>query len=386
MARKLFIEQAGTSLLLSEVAAASDLQLQEQLKKHPELLPVSEFGLSEPLMVVGRETILPSGSVDLVGLARSGDLLLIEFKTGPQNPDFRQALAQLLDYGSDVWRMTYEQFERAVVLRYFASNHCGDPQFKRCTSVADTALTAWPDLSEEERSSFREHLTRQLESGSFHYVVLAQRFLRPMEQTINYMNAASRGSRFYAVELVRFTTDGVSAFECRTIVKPTLAITVEHERIDIQRLLKQIQDDDPYRLALERFFSVVQELDLEISPGVKGLSIRLQTTDRPEPVSVGWIFPPGVSGWMGLSDVTLGFDPSQARHTPSVQEPLKRNTGTIGKLQGAVREVRGGLEAFHLSRPTVVARNAEIAEALAELVNSANDPQAADDSESSRIE
>src|SRR5437868_6624825 len=116
MARKLIVQEASGTVLLSEILAENELQLQEQMKAHPELLPISEFGLAEPSLVVGRETGLPSGGIDLVSLARTGDLLLIEFKTGPQNPDFRQALAQLLDYGSDLWGMTYERFEQTVPL------------------------------------------------------------------------------------------------------------------------------------------------------------------------------------------------------------------------------------------------------------------------------
>jgi hypothetical protein len=37
-------------------------------------------------MVVGRETALPSGRVDLLAVTPTGDVLIIEFKTGPQNP------------------------------------------------------------------------------------------------------------------------------------------------------------------------------------------------------------------------------------------------------------------------------------------------------------
>jgi hypothetical protein len=380
MARKLIVNRAGTTSLLSEVPAQSELQLQEQLKEHPELLPINEFGLSEPLMVLGRETILPSGGIDLVGVARTGDVLLIEFKTGPQNPDFRQALAQLLDYGSDLWGMTYERFERTVALRFFSSDHCKDVRVKGMTALGNAAQAVWPDLSDEERSGLRDRLTQQLETGAFHYVVVAQRFVRSMEQTINYMNATSRGSRFYAIELVRFASSGESAFECRTIVKPTLGITVQHERMDVQHLLDQI-DDDQYRDALEHLFTVVQELALQISPGTKGLSVRLPTSDRPEPVSIGWLFPPGVSGWMGLTDLTLGHDPAQTRNAPSVLAALKEYLAQLATLPAAARETRGGVDAYHIPPPTVVQAGQQIADYLAKLVNGANAGEASEQGE-----
>jgi RecB family endonuclease NucS len=48
---------------------------------------------------VGRETRLASGAIDLLSLSKSAELIIIEFKTGPQNPDLRHALAQLHTQG-----------------------------------------------------------------------------------------------------------------------------------------------------------------------------------------------------------------------------------------------------------------------------------------------
>ncbi|GIU99629.1 MAG: hypothetical protein KatS3mg014_1245 [Actinomycetota bacterium] len=62
--------------------------------------------------------------MDLVGLSRAGDLLLVEFKIGPANPDFRHATSQLLDYGSDLWGRSVEDLERTVALPYFRGPRC----------------------------------------------------------------------------------------------------------------------------------------------------------------------------------------------------------------------------------------------------------------------
>src|SRR5437879_1599137 len=112
--------------VLTEVLAADEAQLQERIKRTPELIPIEDFGMSGPMLVIGRESSLPSGAIDLVGPARSGELLLIEFKTGPQNPDFRQVIAQLLDYGSDLWQMAFNEFQAVVARRYVASDRCED--------------------------------------------------------------------------------------------------------------------------------------------------------------------------------------------------------------------------------------------------------------------
>ena len=79
-----------------------------------QLIPADDLGLDGDPLVIGRETSLASGSIDLLCLASSGDVVLVEFTTGPQNPDFRHALAQLIDYGSDLWRLSVDDFGRGA--------------------------------------------------------------------------------------------------------------------------------------------------------------------------------------------------------------------------------------------------------------------------------
>lgn len=149
MGRKLVIEVPdGSWQLLEQVPADHELMLQEQLKLHPELLPLDELGLVGPAVVVGRESSLDSGRVDLVLLGNGGDLALVEFKTGPQNTDFRGCLAQLLDYGSDLWQMTLEEFETRVIQQYFTGPHC--PQATRATRSV-THRTAHKSLGDCRR-------------------------------------------------------------------------------------------------------------------------------------------------------------------------------------------------------------------------------------------
>ncbi len=125
MARKIVVVLPGEAdLVLSEVLAHDEEQLQQHLTEYPEMIPVEEFGWSGPMMVVGRESSLPSGAPDLVGVGPEGEILIAEFKTGPQNPDFRAAVAQAIDYGADLWGMSFDEFEEAVAVRYFNSQYC----------------------------------------------------------------------------------------------------------------------------------------------------------------------------------------------------------------------------------------------------------------------
>jgi hypothetical protein len=188
------VQRSGESspAVLSEILAEDEAQLQEIMKQNPDLLPVDEFGMTGPLMIVGRETTLPSGYVDLVCLSQGGELLLVEFKTGPQTSDFRQVLAQLLDYGSNIWQMSYEEFESTIANRYFSSSHCRDEHIRGKPSLDEAARVVWPVLSEEEFSLLQETLTQRLSAGAFHYVVVAQRFTPTMACTVGWRKRAVR--------------------------------------------------------------------------------------------------------------------------------------------------------------------------------------------------
>lgn len=255
-------------------------------------MPIEDFELAGPLMVVGRETSLPSGSVDLVGVARGGELLVIEFKTGPQNPDFRHSLAQLLDYGSDLWGMTYEEFESTVARTYFTGQRCppNSPTY-RAASLAEAAAATWPDLTAEEQSALQDRLRGQLDRGGFHYVVVAQRFVPAMERTLADLNAAMPDARFYAVELVRFVSGDVSAFEARTVLGTgPRGRGSQGSTTGEQQLLDQVVDPS-YRRSLEELLEACRGLRFRFEWGTVGVSVRLPVADTAEPLTIGWLFP-----------------------------------------------------------------------------------------------
>lgn len=170
----------------------------------PRADPLEDLGLAAPALVVGQESVLDSGRIDLVLLANGGELVLVEFKTGPQNPDFRECLAQLLDYGSDLWGMTLEDFDTRVARRYFAGPHFTKDAQPAPSSLEAAATKVWGS-GQADAVDWRERLQSQLRDGSFHYIAVAQRFTRPVLRTVEYLNATMKAARFSAVELVRFS-------------------------------------------------------------------------------------------------------------------------------------------------------------------------------------
>src|SRR5688572_20661422 len=117
MPRKIVVRTLdGDQPVLVESLADNEAQLQNLVRDNPDLLPVEDFSLTGPVLVIGREATVQSGAIDLACLARGGEIIIVEFKTGPQNSDFRHAVAQLLDYGAHIWRQTFSEFEQAVAV------------------------------------------------------------------------------------------------------------------------------------------------------------------------------------------------------------------------------------------------------------------------------
>lgn len=307
MGRKILVELAGGAApIFDEVAAANEAQLQEKLKDHPELLPLEELGLGAPAIVVGRESQVESGRVDLVILGNGGELALIEFKTGPQNPDFRECLAQLIDYGSDLWGLAVEEFETRVVRRYFDSPH--SPSHLTAKSLDEVTAQIWGS-SDGDAVDWRQRLGAQLRDGDFLYVAVAQRFTPPVLKTLQYLNAVTQ-ARFAAVELVRFEGGEHAAFEARFVAGAQApgnrGTAAKASLAGVDDFLAPITEDEYRHVARDLLEGLGAIEGLTIFWGTTGCSLRVPLSNR-SPLSIGWLFPPGPSRWMGLSDVTLGW-------------------------------------------------------------------------------
>ena len=371
MGRKIIFKREGESSgqILEEIQAHDEAQLQEQLKENPDLLPIEEYELAGPLMVVGRETTLPSGNVDLICLTKSGEILLVEFKTGPQNPDFRHVLAQLLDYGSHLWDMEYEVFEETVARGYFESNRCptSSPVRKKA-SIEDAAKATWKDLSEDEFSEFKGNLTKNLSEGRFRYLPVAQRFTEPMLRTVEYLNAKMQGAQFYAVELVRFSGGEISAFEARTVLKPQRMARERTGTINRERFLESFTDEG-YRNAVRDFLEAAEGLDLRLEWGSQGMSIRIPIPNKADGLSIGWLFPPGSWGWLGVNDVSLGYDRETAKQYAQSLVPFLENYSLeISRIKGARKVTTPRLDAHRFIPEAFVGNRNEMVEAIRNLI------------------
>jgi len=369
MPRKIIVRTGdGRSGILLEVPATDEFQLQELIKNNPDLLPVEEFDMTGPLLVVGRETAVASGAVDLVAITRGGEILVVEFKTGPQNTDFRRVLAQLIDYGSHLWSLSYENFEAAVAVRYFNDGaQCQDDRVAGARSLEYAARQVWTEMSDAEFLSIRERISEQLRLGAFHYVLVAQRFTDTIQQTALYLNETMPRSFFYAVELVRFVGPANEAFEARTILRPAQK-GVAPQATNKETLLNKFTDQ-AMRASVSNLLDASRGVGYEHYWGTTGVTIRLPVPDR-EPLTIAWLFPPDGSGWMALKYLTLGYGQWTFDQSPSSQEALTEYLRAVERLPGAQPVTTKALKGagFTLPPDAIVSNEDAIRELFAKLM------------------
>jgi hypothetical protein len=370
VARRILIRSEG-SVELVERDADNEFELQQILRQAPNLIPVDDLGLDGPMMVIGRETALPSGRVDLLGVTPAGDILVIEFKTGPNNPDYRHALAQLLDYGSDLWRMAFEEFDTTVTVSYLQTKYCAasDPAHD-APSLREAAHRTWPELADDQLDSFEQRITARLADGGFHFVLVAQRITNNSRSTIEYLQQVHATGSFHAVELVKFSdvSGTTTAYEGRVVTSPARATRAYRSpgKADPDAVLAAV-DDLGYREALEELLEYCRSLRLSFEAGSVGFSIRVNVPDRKEPVSLGWLFPPGTTGWLGLTGLTLGYDIGTVQKL-SVAPQLATYAGRLRSMDGLENVGASGLDAVAVSSDRLLQHRTDIAAAIGDLV------------------
>jgi len=89
----------------------AESELQSIIKKHPEVLSIPTNGKIVPLVT---EYPTETGRVDLIAFDEGGKIYIIETKLH-KNYDKRKALAQLIDYASQIaMHDTFETFRERV--------------------------------------------------------------------------------------------------------------------------------------------------------------------------------------------------------------------------------------------------------------------------------
>lgn len=206
-----------------------EITLQQLIRDNPEILPLDDLGDEvPPLLVVGRETALANGYVDVIGVDQNGLVTIIECKLD-RNPEVkRKVIGQVLGYAAFLWGMSYEQFESDVARKYFDSERCHrcDLQEVALDDAVEKFRNEQSLGGEWEKEYFRGQLEANLQNGRFRLIIVVDKVNDELRRTVEYLNACTEPNfDILCAELRYFATKHTRLLVPALIGKPSASKT-----------------------------------------------------------------------------------------------------------------------------------------------------------------
>lgn len=249
--RRILRLDSGVPSVAREAPFDSESQLHRAIAGHPEVLPAEDVGLG-PLVVLANELDLGAGPMDLLAVDAQGRLVIVEFKRGSENPDVRKVIAQVLDYGSSLWRHPYDELERKCQV-------CS-PGFE--VSLGEHVEDGLRKLGENyEEETFRTGLGRCLEAGSFVFMYVGRDLDARTKRIMTFLAEGARMT-FFAVEVDHFHAGDAHS----SVMVPRTAFVPSWVQAPVVSQVSPapVVPSDETRLLTEKMDGLAQELGLSI--------------------------------------------------------------------------------------------------------------------------
>jgi len=367
MKRKALLRDGDHFDVLEEGEFQAETALQEALKRNPEVLPVADLDLDE-VVVVGRETGLPAGYIDLLLVDAAGRVLIVETKLA-QNPELRRAVvAQLLDYGASLWATapTLAQFE-ALVLRYWRSPQCQDRRVKGAVSLRQGLEACFREARGEDwdYEAFEAALAENLEKGRHVLLIVAHGLLGGISNDLLRYANLCLDMPLYGVEIDVFEAATRQLIVPRGVRylsrRPALPPPGRTDRVTFLAACTE-----PAAAFFERLLHEAEEREMIVYWGTKGFSIRMPLK---APVTVMYGYPPdnfqvytgnwpldaeALADFRGRLAAATPFKPSgeftnvlrvNEKSRPAALAALEFMWKEVAQMMGVTREEQGALRA-----------------------------------------
>ena len=162
---------------------------------------------------------------------------------------------------------------------------------------------------EGDADAFWDSVATNLAANRLRLLFVADEIPDPLARVVEFLNAQMPNIEVLAVEIKQFR-GGASQTLVPRVLGRIAASSASGAGIPRRSLTREMFLDrftnDKARNVVERLLGVAREQGGFPEWGSSGVSIRARCKLWPYPVTVAWLFPPEVSGWMGFRNVTLG--------------------------------------------------------------------------------
>src|ERR1019366_5559760 len=191
-------KNGGNAVKLDKSSFKDEDYLQQFICQNPDSVPLYDIKEDIRLLILARECPVGSGAIDALAVDREGEIYIVETKLY-KNPDKRVVVAQVLDYGANLWKygQNFDDFISRVEEKLNKAQHVS----------LNERLREFYGLDEEETDSFCQSMRQHLSEGSFKFVVLMDALHEGLKDLIVFLNQNTRFSLF-AVEVEYYKHDG----------------------------------------------------------------------------------------------------------------------------------------------------------------------------------
>jgi len=181
--------------LVETAAYAKEAELQHLLAESPSLISISDVRENaSPLVLAVREFSLPIGFIDLLAFSAGGDIAIIECKLASNQEVKRKVIGQVLEYGANLWQMSYEDLDLGVRLRMGES----------LAELVEKSVSS----EEWDEENFRSNVEEALANGNFILIIVVDEINEALTRIVRYMNIGGNQSfDFAALEMRRYQNE-----------------------------------------------------------------------------------------------------------------------------------------------------------------------------------
>lgn len=300
--------EAGLEALEKQPFDSED-ELQQLIADYPELLDGEQMQPGDPrrwILITREQGIAETPgehdrwAVDHLVIDQEAMPTLVEVKLRSNTEIRRTVVGQLLEYAAHA-AQTWSADELRRTFRASTIARDGDP---------DRELAALLQVdSEREADQFWEQVAENLDARRLRLLFVADEIPAELARVTEFLNAQMLNIEVLAVEIKQFKSAARQAFVPHVIgqnsatSKPS---TPSPRRKLTREMFLQELGSEVARSAAMRILDAAQESGATLFWGSSGVSIRMRCSAWKWPVTVAWLFPPSVSGWMGLTNISFG--------------------------------------------------------------------------------
>ena len=324
------LDGEGDPRPLDEAQYQDEAALQRLIADHPEVLAGERMTPEAPRrwLPIRREMGIADSdesgdrwAIDLLLIDQDARPTLVEVKLKGNSEIRRKVVGQLLEYAAHAT----SYWAPDVIRQRFEAKHGGE-EAARAAFARWRAADGEPESEDDGYEAFWEDVDKNLRADNVRLLFAADRIPDELAHIVGFLNRNMERVEVLAVELRQFGGEGA-----RTLVPRVIGRT-ERQRTSpggtrkhtLETLLAEFPEGavrEAARQLLER--STAAGATHEFGP--RGVSIRGRTPLWGQPVTVAWLFPADVGGWMKTRDFSFGAAILEAEPSPALREVLVRH-------------------------------------------------------------